>query len=314
MHAEPHRRVAVLDRPLHRAQRRHRAHPRRAPAAAARGPVDRRGHRPAARCSRSWAARPTDDVALGREDVLALLAVDRDAPGVDRALARLRPRERPPRPRDRLDRAVGGASTTTERADAATRRLRQDARVLPLGARARRRSPSASSTPRRAATRRGTSSSLGRVDRARRHDRAPARDPVAHRGERAELDDDPAQLRRATRPTCAATAACRRAQSPPSSCCSTGCSRGRSSRASSAPRSRCARSTRAPTASASPTRRGGCSGRSAPSSSTGRSPTSSPTCSGHMEQVQAVTSSASEAIRQRYFPASVAPVWIGEAS
>ncbi len=43
--AEPHRRVAVLDRPLHRAQRRHRPHPRRAPAAAARGPVDRRGHR-----------------------------------------------------------------------------------------------------------------------------------------------------------------------------------------------------------------------------------------------------------------------------
>ena len=36
--------------------------------------------------------------------------------------------------------------------------------------------------------------------------------------------------------------------------------------------------------------------------------------SGHMEHVQAVTSSASEAIRQRYFPASVAPVWIGEVS
>ncbi len=35
---------------------------------------------------------------------------------------------------------------------------------------------------------------------------------------------------------------------------------------------------------------------------------------GHMEHVQAVTSSASEAIRQRYFPASVAPVWIGEVS
>ena len=70
--AEPHRRVPLLDRPLHRAQRRHRAHPRRAPAAAARGPVDRGeprlplaaqrdGHRgrrrrarsPAATCSRS---------------------------------------------------------------------------------------------------------------------------------------------------------------------------------------------------------------------------------------------------------------------
>jgi hypothetical protein len=30
--------------------------------------------------------------------------------------------------------------------------------------------------------------------------------------------------------------------------------------------------------------------------------------------VQDVVSSASEAIRQRYFPASVAPVWIGEVS
>ena len=36
--------------------------------------------------------------------------------------------------------------------------------------------------------------------------------------------------------------------------------------------------------------------------------------SAHMEHVQSVTSSASEAIRQRYFPASVAPIWIGEVS
>ena len=34
----------------------------------------------------------------------------------------------------------------------------------------------------------------------------------------------------------------------------------------------------------------------------------------HMEHVQEVVSGASEAIRQRYFPASVAPVWIGEVS
>jgi uncharacterized alpha-E superfamily protein len=34
----------------------------------------------------------------------------------------------------------------------------------------------------------------------------------------------------------------------------------------------------------------------------------------HMEHVQAVTSSASEAIRLRYFPTSVMPVWIGEVS
>jgi uncharacterized alpha-E superfamily protein len=36
--------------------------------------------------------------------------------------------------------------------------------------------------------------------------------------------------------------------------------------------------------------------------------------SGNMEHVQDVVSGASEAIRQRYFPASVAPVWIGEVS
>jgi uncharacterized alpha-E superfamily protein len=35
---------------------------------------------------------------------------------------------------------------------------------------------------------------------------------------------------------------------------------------------------------------------------------------GYMEHVQEVVSSASDAIRQRYFPASVVPVWIGEVS
>ena len=39
--AEPHRRITLLDRPLHRAQRRHGANPRRSPAAAARGSLDR---------------------------------------------------------------------------------------------------------------------------------------------------------------------------------------------------------------------------------------------------------------------------------
>lgn len=34
----------------------------------------------------------------------------------------------------------------------------------------------------------------------------------------------------------------------------------------------------------------------------------------HMEEVQAVCSAASEAIRQRYFPTSAVPVWIGETS
>ena len=57
--------------------------------------------------------------------------------GVDRLLARRRARERAPRARDRLDRALGGAQHD-ERAHAASRRARQGPRVLPLGARARR--------------------------------------------------------------------------------------------------------------------------------------------------------------------------------
>jgi uncharacterized alpha-E superfamily protein len=36
--------------------------------------------------------------------------------------------------------------------------------------------------------------------------------------------------------------------------------------------------------------------------------------SAYMERVQSVTSAASEAIKLRYFPTSVVPVWIGEVS
>ena len=53
--AEPHRRVAVLDRPLHRAGRGHRAPPRRALPPAARGPPRRRGGGVCVRCSTRWA-------------------------------------------------------------------------------------------------------------------------------------------------------------------------------------------------------------------------------------------------------------------
>ena len=35
---------------------------------------------------------------------------------------------------------------------------------------------------------------------------------------------------------------------------------------------------------------------------------------GQMDTVQAATSAASEAIRQRYFPTSAAPTWVGERS
>ena len=53
---EPDRRVAVLDRALHRAGRGHRPHPRRALPPAARGPLRRRGRGLRARCSRRWAS------------------------------------------------------------------------------------------------------------------------------------------------------------------------------------------------------------------------------------------------------------------
>ena len=67
-------------------------------------------------------------------------------------------------------------------------------------------------------------------------------------------------------------------------------------------------------ASACARRRNACSARSGRSSSSGRSARSSPTCPGHMEEFQVATASASEAIRQRYFPTSAVPVWIGENS
>ncbi len=34
----------------------------------------------------------------------------------------------------------------------------------------------------------------------------------------------------------------------------------------------------------------------------------------HMDNVQAATSAASEAIRQRYFPTNAAPSWVGETT
>jgi len=50
--AEPDRRVAVLDRPVHRAGRRHGAHPRHPSAVAAGRSLDRRSNPPAGHCCR----------------------------------------------------------------------------------------------------------------------------------------------------------------------------------------------------------------------------------------------------------------------
>ncbi len=105
---------------------------------------------------------------------------------------------------------------------------------------------------------------------------------------------------------------CRARATPPSSCCWTACSRAASSSPSVAPSSACATSSRAPSGSGSPTRRCGCSGRSAANWSTGRSPRSLEQLPLHMDNVQLATSAASEAIRRRYFPANAAPSWVGE--
>ena len=193
-HAEPHRRVAVLDRALHRARRRHGPHPRRAPAAAARRPVDRRRHRLPVAPERHG-LDPADDGCqiVRREDVLQRLAVDRTNPSSIAYALTAVARERPPCPRDRLDRAVGDAQHDA-RADAATAADRQGARVLPVGARAlgaRGRHRRLVDEPRR-----GVAVLHPRTQhRARRHDRATARDAVADRGVRPVVDDDPAIVR-----------------------------------------------------------------------------------------------------------------------
>ena len=299
-HAEPHRRVAVLDRALHRAQRRHRAHPRRAPAAAARGPVDRGGHRlPLAAERDGHRGRPTT-AEVAAQDVLAHARRRPQAAGIHRVLAHRRPRERPPRPRDRLDRAVGGAQHHPS-PDAAQGRERQGARVLPLGARAlraRRRHRRLVDEPRRGLE----FFTLGRTHRARRHDGAPARDAVADRGIRPVAGRRSCARAAPTRRTCAPTAACRARATRPSSCCSTGCSRAPSSTRSPAPRSACA--TIDPRAD-----RVGVSDQALRLLGQIRNELEYRPIAeildelpAHMDDVQDVTSAASEAIRQRYFP------------
>ena len=89
--AEPHRRVAVLDRPLRRAGRGHRAPPRRALPPPARGPPRRRGGGVPGAARRDGRRRPR---RIGEEPdaaaVTALLAQDLDVLGLDRVLDRVR--------------------------------------------------------------------------------------------------------------------------------------------------------------------------------------------------------------------------------
>ena len=233
-HAEPHRRSPLLDRALHRAQRRNSPHPRRAPPAAARGPVDRRRHRvplaPARHGLASARAR-RDRPPRGR----ARQARRRpDESGIHRLCAHRRPRERAPGPRDRLDRAVGDPQHD-ERTDAATTADRQGARVLPMGARAIR----ARRGHRRLVDEpgRGLAVLHARAQhRARRHDGAAARDAVADPGIRPVVDDDPALVRRLRGLPAHLPRDAERARTRRSSCCWTACSRARSSTRSRARR------------------------------------------------------------------------------
>ena len=104
--AEPHRRVAVLDRPLRGARRRHRPHPRRAHPAAGRGPVDRRapGLRQPARAhglpdSRRGGGAGGDTAGGGHRARPADARLRPHQPELDRRCAVGGPGERPRRPR-----------------------------------------------------------------------------------------------------------------------------------------------------------------------------------------------------------------------
>ena len=112
--AEPHRRVAVLDRPVRRAGRRHRAHPRRADAGAGRGPGRRRAQVLRAAAQRHGRrgvhrlAGPRDDPRPARHDPESPTSI---------AAAR-RPRERARRARETLSTDIWAAINTTWRGSA----------------------------------------------------------------------------------------------------------------------------------------------------------------------------------------------------
>ena len=245
-HAEPHRRVAVLDRPLRRAGRRHRAHPRRAPAAAARGPVDRRGRGLPVAAGASWASGRPTTATVDRGDVLDAARRRPRPRRLDRRRAGRGAGERPRRPRDRSRTEMWEClNATLARMPRARRRPTSVHEFFALGARAgrARRSGIAEST-----TSRDDGwqffilgRSLERADMTARllatrvaRPRRPARRWTTILRVVRRLRGVPAHLPRA----------CRARGTPPSSCCSTGCSRASVLLLVSArPRSACARST-----------------------------------------------------------------------
>jgi hypothetical protein len=273
-----------------------------------RGPVDRRGHRLPVAHGRHGLGAAARDVEVTRGDVLTSLAVDRANPS-SIAYAVQSARENAPRARDRLDGAVGDPQHD-QLADAAAHQQREGARVLPVGDASARLAIGVtdSSTSRDEAWQFLT---LGRaIERTDMTARLLATRALTEASGRRGR---PSCARAApTRRICAPTAGCRAPPTRPSSCCSTGCSRGRSSTRSRSPSCMSAIDPVADRVGHSNTvlRALGRIRNDLEYRPIERDPGELPE---HME-LQKVTREASEAIRDRFFPTHAEPSWIGETS
>ena len=223
--AEPHRRVAVLDRALRRAGRGHQPHPRRPPRACCSTTRGRPRTSSARRCCRRWA---TSRRRAGRRDRGARRAGLGHRPRPASVLGALgAARENAPaQPRGRRRPSCGRASTSpgSRRRGPAAAPTR-----TPFLTWVRERSAAFNGTAdAHAVARRGVALPRARPQhRAGRHDRPAGRRPRAGRRRRPVLGDAAAELRRlpgvpAQRAAARSTSAARS-----SSCCSTRCSRAR---------------------------------------------------------------------------------------
>ena len=202
--AEPHRRVAVLDRPLRRAGRGHRPHPRRALPPAARGPARRRGVG-LPRCSTPWGL-PTRRPSPTRPPS------PRCSPRTSRSRARSRARSarrgRTPAARRRSRRRCGSALNASYREVCASGRRRDRSgapRLLRLGDKER---AAILQRPRRLDDEPRRRLALPRAraqPRARRHDGAAAVAPATATRSGAPAGRRPCAAARPTRPTSAPT-------------------------------------------------------------------------------------------------------------
>ena len=225
-HAEPHRGVDVLDRPLRRARGGHRPHPRRPDPAAARGHL-RLDEETTCRNLLADHGRRVRPRRPRRHPAGARAAgLRRQRPRLGRRGPRRRPRERPPGPRDALGRHVGGPQHHPPQRRLGAVPGRGAGVRLPLGAR-----PCRADQRRRRRhhdPRRGLAvPHAGTVPRAGRHDVAPRRHRGVRRGQRLAVDQHAACVRRLRGLPADLQGRRDRARWRPSSCCSTGSSRGR---------------------------------------------------------------------------------------